>query len=85
MALRGLTARLWLSGWWAGPKPSQSQHFGLAWPSLLGPGLAWLTASGQAKHTTNWSRRAGGGSNNDWANPVRNGGTDEEDGYMGLC
>jgi hypothetical protein len=21
----------------------------------------------------------------DWANPVRDGGTDEEDGYMGLC
>ena len=35
----------------ARPKPSKSRE-GPAWPGLFGPGLARLTASGRARHST---------------------------------
>ena len=48
---RGLAAWLWLfkkaSRAKAAMKPSK-------WPGLFGPGLAWLTASGRALHSTSF-------------------------------
>ena len=47
---------LWLGFGFRDPKPGQShlqaRPFGLAWLWLLGLGLAWLLAWGQAMHTT---------------------------------
>jgi hypothetical protein len=59
---RGLMAWLWLFTIpsQARPKPSWSCHFGPAWLGLFGPGLAWLTASGRAMHSTmygSWARQ----------------------------
>ena len=48
---RGLTAWLWLFKNVSQAKAAMKQSS--KWPGLFGPGLAWLTASGRALHSTN--------------------------------